>query len=303
LKAGIIGAGHWGTKVVKEYIALYDEKLLDSVVLCDLDNSRLKPFANAINTSSSIDETLNKVNMLHICTPNFTHYEIAKKALESGVNVLIEKPMAEDVNHAFDLVKLSMSKGLILQVGHIFRFANIVRKIKQLYEEGEFGEIRYFNLSWTHLMPPMQNVDVVYDLLPHPIDMLNFITDKWPLSFIGIGKFFRRTELIEVASIEAVYDNFFANIFLSWVSPQRKRELELIGSKKGITADCVKQTATIYDGFEAQSINVDPNNTIRDEILNFIDAINTGKNDYNSSIVGARGIEMVNEAIKSIKLV
>jgi len=298
LRAGVIGIGNWGCKVAKEYIALMKDGLLESVALCDTDNSKLKPFTNGCKTFNDLDRVLKEADLIHVCTPNSTHYKIARKAINANLNVLVEKPMARDVNCAFDLVELSMKKGIVLQVGHIFRFANIVRKIKQLYENGEFDEPYYFNLEWTHLIPPLKNVDVIYDLLPHPLDIINFITGKWPLRFKTMGGAFRRNRLIEAAFIETVYDDFLGNIHLSWVTPVKSRKLEIIGSKKSITADCVKQTATIYEGSEVKDMNVNPNNTIKDEILNFIISIKTGKNDYNSSIIGARSIEMISQASK-----
>lgn len=301
MKAGIIGIGHWGTKVAREYIALHKERVIDSVMLCDLDSSKLKLFKDSVQTSNSVNDILDKVDMVHICTPNFTHYELVKKALESGLNVVVEKPMAEDVSQSFDLVELSLSKGLILQVGHIFRFANIVKRIKQLVELKYLGDIYYFNISWTHLMPPMRNVDVIYDLLPHPLDILNFITGKWPVGFGGIGKSCRRDHLVEVANLDLVYPKFYASVYLSWLSPERRRRLEVVGSKKSIIADCAKQTGQIFSASGSEDISVEVNNTIRDEILNFVDSIRTGKNSQNSSIIGARTIETINQIVKSIK--
>ncbi len=303
MRAGVIGSGYWGSKVAEEYVILRKEGMLDSVVLCDKNGSMLKRFADKCETSTDYAKVLKEVDMIHVCTPNSTHYEVAKEALQLGISVLVEKPMAGDINHAFDLVELSMNNGLVLQVGHVFRFANIARKAKELYEKGELGKPYYFNLEWAHLIPPIKNVDVVYDLLPHPLDLVNFITGKWPISFDGIGKPFRRSKLIEAAFIEAAYDGFFANFHLSWVLPFRTRRLEIIGSKKSITADCVKQTATLYEKSEIEDISVDSNNTIRDEILNFMKSIKTGKNNYNSSIIGARSVEMIDQAIQSIKVV
>jgi UDP-N-acetylglucosamine 3-dehydrogenase len=303
MKAGIVGGGNWGTKVTREYIALKEEKLITSVVLCDVDESKLKPFANQVQLSNSIDETIEHVDLLHICTPNSTHYEIAKKALNAGVNVLIEKPMAEKVGQAFELVELSLSKGLILQVGHIFRFANITRRIKQFVESGELGQIYYCNLCWTHLMPPMQNVDVIYDLLPHPLDILNWITGEWPVSFTGVGKACRRENLVEIANVDLMYPDFFASIYLSWLSPNKRRTLEIIGSKKSVIADCIKQTGQMFAESATENISVEPNNTIKEEILNMLNCIKTGKNDPNSSIVGARTIDMIGQIMKSIKTV
>lgn len=303
MKAGVIGAGHWGRKVAKEYAALVKEGLLESVVICDIDDSKLKPFATVCRTSSDLDTVLNEVDMIHVCTPNSTHYEVSRKALEMNRNVLVEKPMAARVDHAFDLAELSMKKGVVLQVGHIFRFADIVRKIRQLYAEGEFGEPYYFNLEWTHLMEPITDVDVIYDLLPHPLDIVHFVTGKWPHSLNGIGKAFRRSKLPEAAFIEARYHGFFANFHLSWVFPVRMRKLEIVGSRKSVVADCVEQTARIYEGNEVQDISVNPNNTIRAQILNFIKSIRTGESDYNSSIIGARSVEIIGQAVGNVTVV
>ena len=241
--------------------------------------------------------------MVHICTPNSTHFELSKKALGSGVNVLIEKPMTEDVTHANDLVELAISKGLLLQVGHLFRFANIVRKIKQLIESKELGEIYYLNMSWTHLIPPIDNVDVIFDLLPHPLDIINFITDKWPIDFTGIGKTCRREKYADVAILDLFYDNFFANVYLSWLSPERKRILEVIGSRKSLFVDCVTQTGKISGRYGSEDLNVTKNNTIRDEILNFMSSLETGTNNYNTGTVGAQSIATINQAKVKIKIV
>ena len=126
MKVGVIGIGRWGTKVAREYIALMNEGTIDSVVLCDTNESQLRQFNGCAELCNEFNEFIKKVDAIHICTPNNTHYEIAKEALENNVHVLIEKPMAESLTEAFKLVELALSKNLVLQVGHIFRFANIV---------------------------------------------------------------------------------------------------------------------------------------------------------------------------------
>ncbi len=302
MRAGVIGIGYWGSKVAEEYIGLMQKGVVDSLILCDINESKLEPFIHKAQTCHQIDKVMKNIDIVHVCTPNYSHYGITRKALESGASVLVEKPMAEDVNHAFDLVELSMSKGLILKVGHIFRFANIVREISKLCASGSFGEPYYYSFEWTHLIQPRENVDVIYDLLPHPLDIMNFLTNKWPISFMGIGKAFRRSKLAENAFIEAIYDGFTANFHLSWVIPIKRRKLEIVGSKKSIVADCVKQTAVIYEESGSKELIVNPNNTIRDEILNFVESVKTGKSDHNSSIIGVRNIEMIDQARKSVKI-
>jgi len=303
MKIGIIGIGQWGTKVAKEYIKLMDEGTLDSVILCDADNSKLKPFSDVTITCNQFNEAIRKVDGIHICTPNSTHYKFAEKALESGVCVLVEKPMTTDHNKAYELVEIATAENLVLQVGHIYRFANAVRKIKELYQSNYFGNVYYFNLTWTHLMPYVEGVDVLWDLLPHPLDIVNFITRKWPIKVVGVGKAFRRGESSEVVSLQALYDDeTFANVHLSWLSPIRRRSLEIVGSKRTALVECVKQKIRIYEeGKEQLPKEVEANNTIRDEALNFIRAIETGKNSFNSSIVGARNVEIIEKAISLLR--
>jgi len=302
MKIGVIGIGSWGTRVAREYVALMNEGIIDSVILCDTDNSRLRPFADVAVTSNKLDEVIRRADGVHICTPNSTHYEIAKKVVESGIHVLVEKPMTTDHNQAYELVEIATAENLILQVGHIYRFANAIRKTKELYEKNYFGDVYYFNLTWTHLMPYMENVDILWDLLPHPLDILNFITKKWPVEFVGVGRAFRRSKLNEVSSLQAIFDNgIFANIHLSWLSPIRRRILEIVGSKRTALVECVKQEIRIFEGNEEKFLEIEVNNTIRDEALNFIRAIETGKNNFNSSIVGARNVEMTEKAISSLR--
>jgi len=301
MKIGIIGIGRWGTKVAREYLALMNEGVIDSVILCDADNLKLKQFTNEVVACTQLNEVIQKADGIHICTPNYTHYEIAKKALKSDIHVLVEKPMTTDHNQAYELVELATAENLILQVGHIYRFANVIRKIRELYDSNYFGEVYYFNLTWTHLMPYMEGVDILWDLLPHPLDILNFITRKWPKEFVGVGRAFRRNKLNEAVSLQAIYDDgVIASIHLSWLSPIRRRVLEVVGSKRSALVECVKQEIKIYEDDKDEMLRVEVNNTIKDEALNFIRAIETGKNNFNPSIVGARNVEMIEKAINSL---
>lgn len=302
MRVGIFGLGRWGQKVLKEYIALLDEEVIESLMLYDHNFNQLKQLNGLFKTASSFRDALNKVDVLHICTDNSTHYSIAKQALQSGIHVLVEKPMTTSYNQALELVELADSQNLILQAGHIYRFSNVIRKIVELFQEGFFGTTYYFTCTWTHLMPIKQRVDILWDLLPHPLDILNFITEKWPTDFIGAGRAFRRHNLKEIACLQALFnDDIIANIHLSWLNPFRRRILEVIGSKKTASVECVAQHITIYDNNSITSLEVEANNTLRAEILNFIDAVKTGKNHFNSSLVGARNVEMIEKAVAEVR--
>jgi len=302
MKIGVIGIGYWGQKVVREYASLLNEGYIDYLALCDIDQSKLREFKE-YNTFTDLDELLRNVHAVHICTNNDTHYEVAKKALEEKIHVLVEKPMTTNRNDAFNLIELAYENGTILQVGHIYRFANAIRRVRELYQNMFFGDVYYINLRWSHLMPPMRDVDVLWDLLPHPLDILNFVTKKWPNEFLGVGRAFRRNRLNEVASLQAIFDDsLFANIHLSWLSPIRRRIMEIIGSERSAIVECVKQEITVYenDG-NVRHLNVKLNNTIRDEIINFINAIKTGRNNFNSAIIGLRTVELIEQALSALR--
>lgn len=302
MRVGVIGIGYWGQKVAREYVSLLNKGKIDSLSLCDVDESKLTDFKRKANISTNFDEFINSVDAIHVCTNNSTHYEVARKALNQGKHVLVEKPMALDPDEAYGLVEHASSNGCILQVGHIFRFANVIRKIKELYENEYLGEPYYFNIRWTHKMQPIKGIDILWDLLPHPIDILNFITGNWPLEFTGVGRAFRREKPNEMVNIRAIYDNsLVTNIHLSWLSPIRRRTIEIVGSERTALVECVKQEINIYEEGKIEPLKLEANNTIRDEIVNFLNAIETGKSSFNSAIVGARAVDIIKKAIETLK--
>jgi predicted dehydrogenase len=246
MNVGVIGIGYWGKKVVREYIDLYKEELIDSIALCDSDETKLEPFKEEVKTYTDTGDFISDRDAVHICTNNQTHYDIAKAALMNGTNVLVEKPMTMNHGQAYNLAEMASERGLVLQVGHIFRFANVIRKVRKLYVERFFGDIRYCKLEWTSLMPSIKGLDIIWNLLPHPLDIINFVTGELPSEFVVTGSAYRREELNEVAFIQADFERFFANIAISWLQPIRRREMDIVGSKRSAVVDCVGQEIERY---------------------------------------------------------
>ncbi len=306
MKIGVIGIGYWGKKVLGEYLALEKEKKIESVGICDANQSILKMYAGKVAmVSDNYKEFISssEIDAVHICTNNATHYEIAKAAIEAGKHVLLEKPMTINANQAYNLVEMASHQGVALQVGHIFRFANVIRKTRELIETGYFGDIHYFTLRWTNLMNPIKDVDVLWDLLPHPIDILNFVTGEFPVKIGGIAGAYRRAEPNEIAFINMIFEKgFIAHIELSWLSPKRERIMRIIGSKRSAEIECVQQKMYIYEGndnfFE---MPIEDNNTIKEEQENFFEAIKSGRTMFNSHIVGARTVDIIEKTIQAVK--
>lgn len=299
MNIGIIGVGNWGNRVAKEYIKLAKEGIIESVSICEKNQELLEKYSN-FYTSNNYNEFLkNKLlDAVHLCVPNEYHYDIAKASILNNKHVLIEKPFTICSNDAYKLIELSSEYGVILQVGHIYRFANVMRQLKKLMNQKYFGDIDYLTFKWTNLFIPSQenifyNIDIIWDLMPHILDMIHFLTDKWPINI----NIFRKQKQMTFLNLE--YDNFIANVELSWITPERKRELNIIGSKRSAKVQCVEQKLHIFENETKKEFewNIESNNTIRDEALNFISSIKNKKMMYNSHIIGLKTIDIIENII------
>jgi len=305
MNIGIIGIGYWGSKVAREYLDLAKEEKIDGVGLCDTREDILNNFESEhiIKKSTDYTEFLknDKIDAVHIAANNKFHYDIAKEALSNGKHVLLEKPMTTETNKAYELVELSAKHGLVLQVGHIFRFANVIRRAKELVDENYFGEIRYLTLKWTTLMESVNGVDIIWDLFPHPLDMIHFLTGKWPSEWQVMARAYRRDKPSEMTFINLDYGDFIANVELSWLTPERKRLMEIVGSERMARVECVKQKIHIFEGNKRDfDLEVEGNNTIREEALNFVDSIKNKKMPFNSHIIGAKNVDIIEKIMESV---
>jgi len=277
---------------------------------CDVSEKKLEeckkiygiPNKKLINDYKTVINSSN-IDAVHICTPNETHYNICKEALLSGKHVLIEKPMTTDAKQAYELVDLATSENLVLQVGLIYRFNNALKKIKELIQQKYFGNIFYVKLRWTTLMPSPINRDIIFDLVPHPLDILNYLFEKWPTKITCKAKSYRRKELEEVAYIIAEFnENLMANIEVSWLQPEKIREISIIGSARCATVDCLNQVIQIYENEENKAFTLEneANNTIKTELNHFIDCIQNKQKSSNSGLIGAINVGMLEYIKKSL---
>jgi predicted dehydrogenase len=310
----VIGAGYWGKKIVYEYSELAKNGFeVNLSAVCDLSMENLQ-FCNKSygipNICSSLEDILSdrEIDAVNICTPSETHYKITKAALEEGKHVLVEKPMSLNSSEAYELVDLADEKGLVISVGHIYRFNNAVRKVRSLIEEGFFGDVFYLKLRWTTLCPPLKGRDILTDLAPHPFDIINFLLNDWPSKLSCKAKTYRRKELEEVAYCVAEFDNgVMAHIELSWLLPGKTREVNVSGSKGFAKIDCLNQVIEGYKNGEIYAIPVKRNNTIKDELEHFIKCIGNGKsgnpvcNNRNGGLLGANVVKLLEAARRSVE--
>ncbi|MDI6655382.1 MAG: Gfo/Idh/MocA family oxidoreductase [Candidatus Hydrothermarchaeota archaeon] len=301
-KIAVIGAGYWGKKHVHDYIELGVKP-----IVCDLNEESLKFYRDnfGVETTTDYRKILSNREVVgaSICTPNETHYKICKEFLETGKNVLLEKPMTLNSKEAEELVKIAREKHLVLAVGHVFRFNNALRKIKEMLEKKELGDVFIVKLAWTNLEPIFEERDVLFDLAPHPFDIVHFLFEKYPTEISCIGGAYRRNGGEEAAFVNCKIDSSIINLEISWLTPQKNRTLTIVGSKKTAFADCLAQTVKIFDNSKntLETLPIIPSNSLREELKNFLERI---KNRKLSSIadgeVGVKIIKMIETARRSL---
>jgi UDP-N-acetylglucosamine 3-dehydrogenase len=313
LKIAVIGAGYWGTKIIREYLAL--SKLrndLELAVVVDGSQARLTAIQDEFHGANlqflaDYGGLLrnDKVDGVHIATPNNTHYTIASTALQEGKHVLIEKPLTLATRDAFSLARLAEEKGLVLQVGHVFRFNNALKKAKQMVNDGAIGKILYANLSWASYLPPPPDRDIIFDLAPHPTDILNYLLDEWPYAVYAVGKSYLRNAAFkeEVALMHLEYPNgVLGNVYVSWLHRGvKERNVIIVGEKATLFIDALSQKLLLSNDSELHATPIEPNNSIQDLQSHFIERINGRGPSFNSALIGALTVQVLETACKSAR--
>jgi len=303
----VIGAGYWGKKFTSEYLAAERRGNVRLVKVCDPSISALGALLVIKETAlvgqsrltQDISEVLHdpEISAVHIATPNSTHFEIAKMALEAGKNVLVEKPMTLRSRESFELINLARSKGLVIHVGHIFRFNSALRLARQVMDRGDLGRIFYARIQWTD-QAFYPDRDIIFDLGPHPVDILNQLLGGWPEKLTGMTRGYRGDQG-EVAYIIGEFpNNIFAHVELSWLHPNKVREVTIVGSDQTLVVDCLNQRVSLSNDHSREELPVPGNNTMESEIDHFIDSIVKGDISSQSGLVGAQTVEVL-ESIRS----
>lgn len=303
MKVAVIGAGYWGKNHVREYCNLGQE-----VVVCDIDPEKLgqiKKDFKVGNATTKLSDIISdkKTIAASVCVPNQFHFETAKTLLEHGKHILLEKPMTLSYSSSLELVKLAKKKNLVLNCGHIFRFNNAVKKLREMVQAKEFGRIYLCKLAWTNMENIFPDRDILFDLAPHPFDIVNFVFEKNPQQVYAIGKDFRREGGEEAAFVNAVLDGILVNLEISWITPKKSRTITLVGEKKTAFVDALQQTMDVFDiaTNKIESIPLQPSNPLAAELKQFIDCIEKKSVSPASGEAGAEVIHIIEKTVESMR--
>lgn len=277
-----------------------------------------------INVTDNIDELIKnpEVDAIAIATPVFTHHDLAKKALEEGKSVFLEKPFTYTVAEAEDLVELAAKKNLKLMVDHTFLYTGAVRKIRQLIDDGVLGNLYYFDSVRVNLGLFQHDVNVVWDLAPHDISIMDYIIGEIPQAVIatGVGHFNRGLE--DIAYLTFYYDhNIIAHINVNWLSPVKVRTTLIGGEKKMLVWNDLEpdEKIKIYDkGVKVKTKEgqynllvdyrsgdmwapkVEQTEALKLMAEKFVDYVKNGGTVVNDGIAGLNNVKMLEAANKSL---
>ncbi|NTV45299.1 MAG: Gfo/Idh/MocA family oxidoreductase [Chlorobiales bacterium] len=325
MKIAVVGLGYWGPNLVRNFLAAPNVK---AVIGCDKDPSRLEKIKHKLpeaELTDSYESVLKRddITAVVIATPVFSHYPLAKLALEAGKHCFVEKPFTSSVAQAEELINLAEKKGLKIMVDHTFVYTGAVKKMREIIEKGELGEIYYFDSVRVNLGLFQHDVNVLWDLAPHDISIMNYLLDKKPVSVSAIGSDHVGKGIEDIAYMTVNFDNsMIAHFHVNWLAPVKIRKTLIGGSKsmvvyddmeasekvkiydKGIevkTKEGVYETLVQYRTGDMRAPKLDLTEALTIEASHFVDCILNNKTPITDGRAGLDVVRILEASEQSIK--
>lgn len=316
-KLGLVGCGYWGPNIVRN---IQKTQNIDLEFVVDQDEAvinKLPPVSFYQDLDSALVRHGN-VDGVIIATPISTHFTIAKQILEAGKSVLIQKPMAMSVEDCEELEEIAKSKGLTLMIAHTFLFTGAVRKLKELSDSGQIGNLKHFDSTRINLGLFQRDSNVVWDLAPHDFSILHYLVgDLKPVFLSAVGSSHTPKGNADVANISIQYENnFSAHIHISWFSPIKVRNIILNGDERMVVYNDNKpsEKVMVYDkGVSYEESYFDyrsgdmfapklkNSEAIQEEVLHFCECMD-GVECISGPKLGKQVVELIEATNKSIGL-
>ncbi len=325
INIGVVGYGYWGPNIVRNFNSLNDARV---ICVCDKNKKVLNSFQKhypAVHTTTDFNQliTFPDINAIAIVTPVFTHYKLAKLALEKGKHVFVEKPFTSTVAQAEELIELADKNNLKIMVDHTFLFTGAVNKIKELVDNDTLGNLYYFDSTRVNLGLFQHDVNVIWDLAPHDLSIMDYIIDEKPESITASGKAHFNNGLEDIAYITVNFsNNMIAHFNVNWLSPVKVRSTLIGGEKKmlvwndldadekvkvydkGVKVDNKKGIYDLLVSYRSGDMfapKVAQTEALKLETEHFIDCILNDKIPINDGHAGLRVVRILEASDKSLK--
>ena len=273
---GVIGVGSMGYNHVRIYSELENANL---VAISDMVRGTLDKVSKEFNTVGYVDYDnilqIDDIEVVNICVPTVFHHDVVMRAIEAGKNVLVEKPIASKLNEAEEMIKAAEDAGVTLATGHVERFNPAVRVAKKLIDEGAIGEVVTANSKRLGPFPPrIRDVGVAIDLAIHDIDIFNYLfNSRANTVFANMSSKLKNCEFEDHAEIMTKYDSGVLSILeTNWLTPYKKRQLNITGIDGIISVDYGNQTVTLFkENNQVEDIKVENKEPLKEELRSFVD--------------------------------
>jgi predicted dehydrogenase len=323
IRFGVIGYGYWGPNVVRNLSQL---DKADVLAVCDKTEASRKKLRRAypqVHASSDPSELLTspEIDAIAVVTPVWTHYELAKKALENGKHIFVEKPFTSNTAQAEELIELAERKNLKIMVDHTFLFTGAVKKIRQLLDEDALGKLYYYDSTRVNLGLFQHDVNVIWDLAPHDLSIMDYLIQQSPEAIVATGQ----THLNgheDVAFITIYFpDKVIAHLNVNWLSPVKVRTTLIGGEKKMLVWNdlAADEKIKIYDkgvsvttreGLYNLLVNyrsgdmwapqIEQVEALHKELAYFVECIANDDQPLNDGKAGLRVVKMLEAASESL---
>lgn len=326
IRVGVVGCGYWGPNLIRNFRALPDCSLK---VMCDLSEQRLthlKGLYPEVAGETNFEHMLNgeELDAIVIATAVHLHYPMAKASLLAGKHTLVEKPMAASSCECEELIAIARRMGVVLMVDHTFLYSPPVRKIKEIVDHGDLGEIRYISARRLNLGLFQKDINVAWDLAPHDLSIILHLMGEPPLSVNCRGSAHVTAGIEDVTSMFLEFPkNRSALIHSSWLDPRKVREMTIVGSKRMVVYDDVSPLEKIrvfdarverpphYDTFaefqyayhygDMYAPYIKQEEPLKVECQHFLECIRTGKDPLTNGAQGLRLVRILEAASQSLQ--
>jgi predicted dehydrogenase len=320
---GVIGYGYWGPNVVRNLTSLDGSQVLAIAEMSAGARKRAQKAHPGITVTADASEVMASPNIdaVAVITPVWTHYELAKAALENGKHVFVEKPFTSNTEQGEKLIELARRKNLKIMVDHTFLFTGAVRKISQLLDDDALGKLYYYDSTRVNLGLFQHDINVLWDLAPHDLSIMDYVIKTTPEAIVATGE--KHLNCHEDVAYMTIYfpEKVIAHINVNWLSPVKVRTTLIGGEKrmlvwndleadekvkvydKGVNItnrEGVYDLLVSYRSGDMWSPQLEQVEALRQELTYFVDCISNNREPFNDGCAGLRVVKMLEAASESL---
>jgi UDP-2-acetamido-3-amino-2,3-dideoxy-glucuronate N-acetyltransferase len=317
IAVAVVGCGYWGQNLVRNFHQLGRLR-----VICDVERPRLEELQQqyeGIDICDSYEDLFRREDIegIVIAAPAAQHYSLAKRALEMGKDVFVEKPLSLHVEHAEELTQLAHKAGRVLMVGHLLQYHPAIQKLKSLIREGALGKVQYIYSSRLNFGKLRTEENILWSFAPHDISAILFLLGEEPSSVAAHGGNYLNANVADVTLTSCNFaSGVTAHIFVSWLHPFKEQKLVVVGDRQMAVFDDMQTERKlvlyphriewldrhpIAKRSEGQVVPLPPLEPLRLECLHFLECISTRQKPNTDGDNGVRVLRILNASERSLK--